>query len=739
MNDHPIDAPAPNGSENWLAPYMPDGPMVPYEPPQKLVNAEVIRGILFRQRWLIAGVIIAAITVGLVMTLLATPMYEARAKVSIEPYSSTIMQGQDIEQVLPSNQVEDFLLTKVEFIKSSSLARVVVEENNLGERADLLGADVDSSRPPNMSDEKWLESKKQMATSIIAGSVIAELQPNKWIIQIGYRSDRPALAAEIANGYTEAFAASSTRNSSESNTYALNYLTEQIEATRTQLEAAEQQANAYARNSGIIFQQRSVESGGEVFSEGGTLTTANLASINQRVAEARAARIAAEQRWRSIQNAPATQLPEVQNNPVLQSLVSERTAKQTELIELRQRYDDDFPQIANLLAQIQVLEGQIERSGADIKAAVRNEFVVARNQEQALESELNALTGETLNEQDQQVQLSVLEREAQALRDQLTALLNRYNQINSAGKINEGGITLLDAAVVPGAPYSPNLMKNLLLATVFGVAMAAGLAVLREALDDKIRSLDEIEARMGLSLLGHTPHIEQNDFTEEAGDQLRALMEAYSYIRAAIDFSLPRNSSVIHFTSSQASEGKSTTAVILAELFAGVDRKTLLIDADLRKPSVAKILGLDRVEHGITEVLLGEASMNEALVRGMHDNLDILPVASLPQNPTVLLSSSRMIDFLNQCRSEYDVVIIDSAPVLGLADAPVLSRLCDATVFVLEANRVPFGQARTAAQRIKAAGGNVLGVVLTKYRALQAGQSYDDQYSYYQYSSDPKS
>jgi polysaccharide biosynthesis transport protein len=733
MNDRSIiNAPEPDPRGAWLDAYMPEGQLAAYQPRPQLFNMATVRGIVFRQRWLIGGVIAAALIAGLIVTLLATPMYEARAKVSVEPYGVYILEGQDVDQGVSPTQIYDYLATQVEVIKSRSLAQVVAADLNLAERYDVLGKDVDERRPPNMSDEEWRQKKLTMAAGILAGSVTSEVPSDNWVIPIGFRSANPALAAELANAYADAFVASGSRNSVEDNQYALTYLKEQIELTRASLAEAEGSANDYARNSGIIVQPNPA---GEEGGSGVTLKTANLANINQRVTDARAARIEAEQRWRSIQNLPAAQLPEVQSNAVLLGLVSERTAKLAQLADLRQRYNDEFPQVVNLRAQIAILDDQINKSSADIKATVRNEYTVARNREQALEVELGSLTSDSLVEQDQKVQLSALDREAQALRDQLKVLLDRYNQINSAAKVNRGAVSKLDSATVPGSPYAPDITKNMLLALVFGIAAAAGLAVLRETLDDRIRSLEDVEDRIGLPLLGHTPHIAERDIEAEGTNRFSTLMEAYSSIRAAIDFTLPRNRNVIQLTSSQASEGKSTTAVILAELFASLGRKTLLIDADLRRPSVARLLDIERPKVGLVEVLLGHVDLEAAVVKGVHDNLEILPIGEIPPNPAEIMASNAMRDFLAKQRENYSLIIIDSSPVLGLADAPMLSRLVDGTIFVLEANKVPFGQARSAVRRLKFAGANMLGVILTKYRALEAGETYSYQYEYYRYES----
>lgn len=726
-----MNSPEPVNQGTWLDAYMPPQALAQQQPAQPLVNVNFVRGLLYRQRWLVAGVLFAALTVGLVITLLMTPMYQATSKVSFKPFGEQVVDSQDRIGV-PTNLIYEYIATLVQRIKSRQLAGVVVDDLKLAERQDVLGKDVDSARPPNMTDEQWAQSKREMAISFLTNSLDVVVAQGSLVINIGVQSENPVLAAEISNGYASAFVASDTRSSVESSRYALSYLTEQIELTRQRLQAAEQAANEYARTHAIIVQPLG-GSEEENASAAATLTSAKLANINGKYIEARAARIAAEERWRAVQALPATQLPEVQNSAALQSLVNDLTEKRAQLAELRERYNEDFPQIRNLRAQIDTINSQLERSATELKASIRNQLTIARNQESAIARELVGLTNDTLVEQDQKVQLSVLDREAQALRDQLKILLDRYNAVNSSANVNPGTLQLLDAATVPSSPYSPNLLRNLTIALAIGAALAAGLAVLRETFDDRIRSLEDVEDKLGMPFLGHTPYVADRDISFDGSNRFSTLMEAYSSIRAGIDFSLPRTSNVIQLTSSQAGEGKSTTAVVLAEMFASFGRKTLLVDADLRRPSVAKLLDIERPKVGVVEVVLGHVKLEHAIVRGVHENLDILPVGEIPPSPTEILASQEFEEFIKDCRGKYSLVIFDSSPVMGLADAPMLARLVDATIFVLEANTMPFSRARTAIRRITAAGGKTIGAVLTKYRALEAGQSYDYQYTYYQY------
>lgn len=734
MNDRSIiETPDPRRGDLWVDGYMPGAVDQP-QPGGFQIDTAWLRGALFRQRWLVAGAVLAALLVGLVITLLATPIYQAAATVRIEPFGNFIVEGQDVNTpVSSSNEIDNFLATQGEVIESRNLAQVVATSLSPGTRNALLGPEINASRPPDRTDEEWEQDKIRRATGRLMGGVEADVPYDSRIITIRFSSPDPALAAEIANAYSAAFSQSDTRRNIASNAYARDYLLGQIDEVRNRLEETERATNSYARSVGIVTPQTTGSTG-----EGGqTITGANLSSINQTVADARARRIAAEQRWRAVASLPAANLPEVQSSSIVQNLVGQRAQLEGQLSNLRQRYNDQFPEIVDVQARIALIDRQIAQASENIKAGIRSEFVIARSQEAALSSELSNVTDDALVEQDQKIEFAGLEREAEALRAQLSQLLDRYNSISTAANVQSGSITPLDNAVVPNSPVSPDIVQNMILALVLGVALAGGLALVREIFVDQFRRAEDLEERLGLPVLGLTPYVKSEDIDQQEVNQFSSLMEAYASIRSTIDFAVPRDGAVVQLTSSQASEGKSTTSLILAELFARLGRKTLLLDADLRKPSIIKLLEVEKKDAGLAEVLLGHAPLEDALITGVHENLDILSVAGIPPNPVELVSSKRFHDFIHQQRENYSLVIVDSSPVLGLADAPQIAQIVDATIFVIEANRTSFSQAKTAMRRLQSVGANVIGGILTKYRSLEAGADYAYQYQYYQYG-DPK-
>ncbi|WP_086606498.1 GumC family protein [Erythrobacter donghaensis] len=730
MNERSIiEAPEPNGGSLWVDQYLP-GPLAEQGPKGQQFDVAWIRGALFRQRWLIAVVMVLAVMSGIAITLLTPPTYSATATVRVSPWGNSIVEGQEVAaSIFSASEIDSFMQTQIAIVQSRNLAEQVARELDLGKRTALLGAEIDQARPANRTDAQWEEDKVKLAAGILQSSVSAAVPDQTQIIAINAMSEDRTLAAEIANAYSAAFVQSDVRRSLDSNAYARDYLLKQIEDVRGRLNEAELAANAYARNTGIVTQQTmgSAEDGSS------TIVGANLASVNQTFAAVRANRIAAEQKWRAVANLPASQIPEVLGSPVVQGLTEERAKLNADLAVLRQRYNDDFPAIADIRSRLSFIDQQIERTGADVKASIRSQFQIARQQEEAMQRELGSVTSDALVEQDKKIEFTGLEREAEALREQLKSLLDRYNQINTASNLQSSTITPLDTATVPRSPVSPSLSGNLIIAVVLGLALAGGLALVREIFVDQFRRGEDIEDRLGLTFLGLTPFVKNEDLENEEANQFSTLMEAYASIRATIDYTVPRNGAVIQFTSSQASEGKSTTSLILAQLFARLGRKTLLIDSDLRKPSVHALLDIERPSAGLAEVLLGHVSFDAAKIETIRENLTVLSVAGIPPNPAELVSSAAFRELIDECRKEYSLVILDSSPMLGLADSAEIAKVVDATVFVIEANRTSLAQARTAVGRLHAVGANVLGGVLTKYRALEAGSDYTYQYQYYQY------
>lgn len=724
-------SPRPEGGAPWTDRYLPSGgPIAERLQPTQMIDAATVRGFLWRQRWILAGVTALMIALGFIMTLLTTPIFQATSVVRVDPEQGDIFEGESLAPSIAINYLDSYLNTLAAVVESRALAEQVVDELKLDQRPGFLPAN-DAQRPADTSDRNWASQRREAAVGLAQGSVSADVPQLQRVVEIDFRSSDPQLAAEIANAYADKLLTDDLRRNLQKNVYAQDYLRGEIATIRARLDDAQRQALGYARANGIIGEAM-LQSGSDSADSAApqTITAANLASVTTSLSDARAKRIDAEQRWRSIANTSASNLPEFQASPAANTLQAERSTVAARLAEQRVRYGPEHPQIRELEAQLEAIDRQLASLGNQIKSGLRQQYEVARRQEAALSGELSRVSGETLDEQDRRVTFNQLNSNAQALQAQLTTLLARYNQISASANVRPSTMTVLDRATLPVTPVSPNLLRNLLVAAVLGLGFALALAVVRETLDDRLRSTEDVENKLGVPLLGVTPLIDDSETIEDSA----ALAEAHSSIRAAIDFALPNpNHNVILLTSSQSIEGKTTTALALAREYARLGRRVLLVDADLRRPSVAKRFGFTRSAKGFGEVLSGDATMEEALLASGQPNLDVLPVGTIPTNPVEVVSSYRARDFFEAQRHRYDLIVIDSPPVMGLADAPLLSHMADGVVFVVESNRAHFGQAKTALRRLRDAEANVIGVVLTKFRALEAGQSYDYQYAYYTY------
>jgi capsular exopolysaccharide synthesis family protein len=452
--------------------------------------------------------------------------------------------------------------------------------------------------------------------------------------------------------------------------------------------------------------------------------------LNEAANDAQAERIAAEARWNAERGQPLFSSQTVITNPTVQSLMSRRAELQGRLEAARERYLDDHPTIRTLEAELEATEASLNRAANEARNAVRAGYQSAVAAEQRLRSQVRSLQGATLAEQDRSVRYNTLAREADTNRSIYDGLLQRYRELNASSGITASNIAIVDEAQVPASPSSPNMQRNVLIALVLGLALAGALVFLRDQLDDRLRIPEDVETKIGLPLLGVIPRTDETETIVDLADPKSVLAESYSALRTALLYStregLPR---VLLVTSAQASEGKTTTSYAVARGFARVGKRVLLIDADLRRPSLHKLLGLDNAM-GLSAVLVGQSAVHDAIVASDLDGLHVLTSGPLPPSPAELLSSPRMAGLLDQLEHSYDLLVIDSAPILGLADSTELAAFADGVMVVIEADRGRGGQLKTALRRLRGSNPVILGAVLTKFDSGRAGNSY---YSYYGY------
>ena len=695
-----------------------------------LIDVAYLRALAWRQRYVLIGITALGLLLGLVVTLLATPTYKAYATARVaEP--GMIVEGQEVsDPYLNPNRTYEYMVTLGSIVTSRSMAERVAETLDLTEPDQVPGLAEAVSSNPGIDPYNY-------TVNLLMAGVATQVPGDSQIITIEFNSTDPRFAARAADAFADNLVMENITQGTDANAYAREFLEEQIADVRAELSRSEKEAIDYARANRILGEPLG-EVSADVAQAGTapTVTAAGLMNVTQAYNAARARRIELEQRWRAVSGTPAAQLPEVQSNGNIQTLRTALAQKESELADLRDRYRDDYPAVREASANAATLRNQIAAASSEVKNGIRDQYEIARRQESGLRSELDRVSDETLDEQDRRVQYNFINREVGALRDQLAVLMQRYNAISAASNLRTSRVTVLDKAVVPSAPSSPSLIKNLLVALIMGGGAAFAIAFLREIFDSRLRSADDVENKLGIPVLGQTPYL-QESVENEMNDPFSPISEAYSSIRASLDFaSMAAGQKVLQVTSTQPGEGKTTSCGTLARKYASVGKRVLLVDMDLRRPSLQKMFGNVRPRSGVVDVLYSRVPLKDAVIDVGVPNLELLGVPAIPNNPVEILSSGLVAEFLERAKPHYDIILIDSSPVLGIADAPLLSRFTDGVIYVIEANGANARQTRAALRRMQDMDANILGSIVTKFRALEAGESYDYQYRYYTYSKD---
>lgn len=685
-----------------------------------------------KYRFLIIGCFLGALVIGATLTMLMTPIYTGQATLQIDRETARILDSEDVaprENVMPG---EEFFQTQYGLLRSRSLAERVIESLGLAssnEALEAMGVEV-----PEAGGTAAAQAARRRAAAL------TELQDNlsvspirgSRLVAVGYDNPNPVVAARIANGFAENFIQSNLDRKFESSSYARAFLEERIAQTKERLESAERQLVAYATNQQIINvvePSEGVQSGGATVS----LTSNNLVALNSALARTRTERVAAEERWRSASTSDLMTLPEVLENPTIQRLTEQRALLDAEYQQKLSIYRPDYPEMLQLRAQIEEADGQIRAIADNIRSSIRSQYQIAANQERSLQAQVTGLTADVLDLRDRSIQYNILQRELDTTRTLYEALLQRYKEVGVTGGVTANNISIVDVATPPRKPSKPNMLLNMALAALLGLGLGVLAALVLEALDETLATPDDVEKKLGVPVLGVIPLLDKGVTPADALADIRSgFSEAYYSLRTALQFSTPDGApSSIVVTSARPAEGKSTTAYSVALNLARVGKRVVLIDGDLRNPSMHRIVGVEN-ERGMSNLLSGSADLAAVVQRTQQENLFFVPCGPLPPNPAELWGGDRLHQFLAETRNSFDHVIFDGPPVLGFADAPILAAAVNGTLFVLESRGTRRGQARGALRRLQVGRAHLLGAVLSKFSAKSTSHGgYDYAYDYH--------
>ncbi|HEY0599441.1 polysaccharide biosynthesis tyrosine autokinase [Brevundimonas sp.] len=684
-----------------------------------------------KHRILILGCFLGALAIGAALTLLMTPIYTATATLQIDREAARVVTSEDVTPRESMSQGEEFFQTQYGLLRSRSLAERVVESLGLASSDQALAAIGVEPPARTGTAAAQAERRRAVALSVVQEGLGVTPVRGSRLVAVSFDNPDPVVAARIANAYAENFIQSNLDRKYESSAYAREFLEERIAQTKGRLEEAERQLVAYAANQQII----NVGESDEGDANGGatqSLASNNLVALNSALASARAARVAAEEKWRSARSNQLMTLPEVLQNPSIQRLTEQRAQLDSEYQQKLSVYQEDYPEMVRLRAQINEVDGQIQSLAANIRSSIQNQYVIAANQERSLQAQVNGLKGDVLDLRDRSIQYNILQRELDTTRTLYESLLQRYKEIAVTGDVTANNISIVDSARPPASPSKPNMLINLALAALFGLGLGIVAALVLEALDETVATPDDVEKKLGVPVLGVVPLLDKGQTTAAALADIRSgFSEAYYSLRTALQFSTPDGAPAsLLVSSARPAEGKSTTAYAVALNLARVGKRVLLIDGDLRNPSMHRVVGVEN-ERGMSNLLSGSSDLQSVVQRTRQDNLFFIPCGPLPPNPAELWGSDRLRQFLAESRNSFDHVIVDGPPVLGFADSPLLAASVGGVLFVLESRGTRRGQARGALRRLKVGRARLLGAVLTKFNAKSTSYGgYDYAYDY---------
>lgn len=699
-----------------------------------LMRSISLRGLwapIYRSRYAIIAIFVLMFSLAAIVTLLTQPRYRATATVEIRSETKKVLGTEDTDEAGASpTDAARFLDTQLQIIQSRSTATAVAQALGLAANNNFLDAMRGDTDDGVISPQE----RAKLVVEVLRSNLKVSFPKETRIADISFASPDPALSQRIANSYADSYIRLNLSRRFDASRYSLDFLRDQIHEAQQRLSQSERQTIDYARRARVI--DASNGAGGSAQGAGGpqSLTTASLVSLNTALSEAITRRISAQERWELARSAPLLSIPEVVGNASVQQLQQQRAALQSQYQQELQTRREDYPSVRQLSARIREMDRQINTIASNVRMTLRQEYETAQAQEQALRSNIDQLKDTTLDEQDRTVQLSILRREANTDRQQLDALMKRYNELNAESGIQLNNLAVIDRADIPDGPYWPSVPLNVALALLLAVLVSVIYVLGRENLFDIVRTPDDVETRLRLPLLGVVP--DDDDVLGAMANPKSAVSESFNSIRTSLSLASPGGTpQAFMVTSTQAGEGKSTACYALVQGLAKLGQSVILIDADLRRPNVHRLFGIQNGT-GASNILTGSSSIDDCLLRNAAPNIDIITAGPIPPDATELLAGAQFSALITDLRARYDHVVIDSAPLLGLADAPLVASKVDGVIYVIQAAHTSVRNVQNAVGRLRQSGTPVIGVVLSRFDASQAGYSYEYKYAYdYSYGS----
>lgn len=698
--------------------------------------------ILRKHQWLILSFLLAVVTIVSIATFRMQPVYSTSARVEIDRENSSVLPFQGADSYDFMLDMDNYIETQSKILTSETLALQTIRSTGLAGRPEYSSGDGPSDA---IASGSLANHKRPPELAAFLGSLSVRRVPNSRLLDVTFESTDPQLAARIVNAHLENFKEANFRSRYEAIARASSWLTDQLDDMKLKVQHSEDARIEYERKNQIW----------ELDDKQNT-TTQRLSDLNKELTDAQSDRMKKQALYEFAKSGDANSVPELRGDVVLQDLIKRRSDASTQYSEALAQYGPNFPKVLRVQGQIKEIDQLIDGEKKAVIEQMGNDYNASRQREMLLTQALEEQKGEVNQMAERLVEYNILKREAEGNKTLYDGMLTKLREANISSTLKSSNIIVVDPAMVPSTPSRPAKARNIVLAFIVGLIGGIGLALLREYLDNTVKTPDDIETLSRLPSLAVVPA-----FAEVNGNgQRRRLIggistnghekrielvaqhlpksqmsEAFRALRTALLLSQPDHPpQVVLVTSALPREGKTTAAANLAVTLAQLGDSTLLIDCDLRKPGIGRLLNMtDGKYAGFSSYLAGVSSLD--LVTVPHPtipNLAVIPTGPLPPNPADLLSSHKLADAIVELRKKFKFIVIDSPPIMAATDAVILSVQTDGVLLVVRSGETPkeaFTRTRDLLVSVKC---RMLGVVLNAVDS--SAPDYYYSYRYYPYS-----
>jgi capsular exopolysaccharide synthesis family protein len=665
--------------------------------------------ILLRRKWIVIAFFVPVVITVTLVSFIMKPLYQSSVTIQLPAENPTIL---NFKNIYGDTQSPEYIETQFNILKSNALAKRVVErlpeviEKEFVASKNTFSLPFGSLNDDEVNHQKWRsdETREKTLSNFLANKIEVVPIKKSQLVNVNFLSYNPALGTNIANTIADEFIKFTLESRIEPTQQAKIRLEKEVEDMKAKLENSEEQFNEYMKRNNLFFfnKEQNYES----------VLTQKLSIISRELDQATAERLSKEALYQEVRK-PGNHYNVILANPLIQTLTKEYITQETEYIKLLNIHKPEYPKMLRLKEQIETIKSNIEAEEKKIINALDSDYKIAVKKEGYLASAIDALHKDVTSIQDKMGQLQILQRGVETNRGLYDSLLQRLKEVGISTALTESNIQILDRAEVPYAPFKPNKPFNIALSVIFGLFGGVMLAFFVEYFDRTIKTPDDLANRSPIPLLGTVP-------LEEIPEKLiyvnsnnnEAFSEAFRSLSTYIQFSnISRPPKQILITSPLQGEGKTLLSVNAAMSLVSFLGRGIIIDADFRRPKVHNFFGLDNSK-GLSSLLSGVTDFDGTVKKSPHPGLDVITSGSMPSNPAQLLNSPSMRELIKDLSAQYDYVIIDSAPVLGMSDSLILSVLVESVILVVKSGSTPSDALTQTYKLLNNVNAKILGVVV---------------------------